>query len=54
VTAVAALADPDTRREALAELGDMADDADDPGAFEDVHNLAEGVFVDRAEPLAEE
>jgi hypothetical protein len=58
VATVAALADADTRRDALAELGDMADDANDPGTFastfEGVHNLAEGVFAEGAEPLVDE
>jgi hypothetical protein len=49
VAAVVALADVDPGRYALAELGDVADDADDAAAFaqavEDVHHLLKGVLV---------
>src|SRR5580698_5637180 len=53
-----ALVHPELGRDALAELGDMADDADAATAFaqavEDVHHLFEGFLIQAAEALVNE
>src|ERR1700678_2948368 len=50
VAAVAALGHVDLGRDALAKLGDVADDADDPAArpqpVEGVHHLVEGLLLE--------
>src|SRR3984957_7399529 len=58
VAAVAALGHVDLSGNALAEFGDVADDAHDPAArpqaVEDVHPLVEGLLVQGAESLVDE
>jgi hypothetical protein len=58
VAAVAGLADVDAGRDPLAQLGHVADDADDaaagPEAVQDGHDLVQGVLVQGAETLVDE
>ena len=58
VAAGAGLADVDLGRDALAEFGHVADDADEAAAgaeaVQDVHDLVQGVLVQGAEALVDE